>query len=123
MWVRIGNLIHKERLFTLGITIGATGAAIWPQSTFVGKEWVEPRYPNTGYWRDVYDWWGEVPGIILVSVGSPLFIAGVGLLIASATELKTTYHFYTKGGKTACTLNVTPLVSPQFQGVGLSLKF
>ena len=78
-----------------------------------------------GIWNYVY-WmssWTEWGGIIMLSTGGAVFITGVGLLIASGKDLKASYNFYTKGSKTACTFNVTPLVSPKFQGIGLSLKF
>jgi len=74
-----------------------------------------------GYYRS--NWWGLEAGIALWSVGAVAFFTGVGLLGASNKNLKTAYHFYTKGGRTACTLNVVPLVSPKFQGVGLALRF
>ena len=87
-----------------------------------GSGWVDGYYTD-GHWEGGYHESDPTGGIIVASIGGAAFIAGVGLLIASAVELKTTYHFYTKGGKTACTLNVQPLFSPKFQGVGLALKF
>jgi len=102
--------------FALGAATAIAGGVIWPMSNYY--------YQDYGFWGDGYDdYWGELPGIIMVSVGGAMFVTGVGLLIASAKDLKTSYNFYTKGGKTACTLNVTPLLSPKFQGIGLMLRF
>jgi len=98
----------------------------WEADWYWLDEWTSEEgttYP--GEWYDLGDYKKSVyiPSVVITAVGGAVFVTGVGLLIASALELKTTYSLYTKGGKTACTLDIHPLISHNFQGVGLRLKF
>jgi len=91
-------------------------------------EWCYGYYPT--HWV-TWQYWADgnstkklnTAAVAITAVGGAAFITGVGLLIASALELKTTYSLYTRGGKTACTFDFHPLVSPQYQGFGMTLKF
>ena len=119
---------RKERnpgwiLFTTGTVLAG------PVATCVfsfGDTYIRSGYYNEwGYWvNDSYFTnEGFIAGCVLWGVGGAAFITGVGLLIASSSDLKTSYQFYNKGSKSAVTFNVQPLVSPNFQGIGFSLRF
>ncbi|MCL2291178.1 MAG: hypothetical protein FWC34_10860 [Bacteroidetes bacterium] len=65
----------------------------------------------------------EDVGLVLLSIGSAAFISGIGVLIASSYRLKTTYSFYLRGARSAASFNIQPLIAPNYQGVGMSLRF
>jgi len=93
---------------------------VYGEPTGYYDEWGDWISTGTnGYWTDG----GVIAGCVLWGIGGAAFITGIGLLIHSGKSLETSYHFYTNGGKTACSFNITPLISPKFQGVSFSLKF
>lgn len=98
-------------LFGTGVAAGVGGGIIM-------------SFSSTGGGIDgVVDKQGIASGIIITSLGSIATVTGLIFLIAKP-YLKTTYNYYIQGGtKQSLHLDFNPIVSSNYYGAGLTVRF
>lgn len=65
----------------------------------------------------------DIPGIICMSVGGGLMVAGAVLLGCMNSQLQQCYHYYVHGQKQSVSLNWHPTFGTDYAGVGLTVQF
>ena len=67
--------------------------------------------------------YNDVPGIVCMSVGGGLMVAGAILLGCMGSQLQQSYYYYVQGQKRSVSLNWHPTFSTDYAGMGLTVKF
>ena len=65
----------------------------------------------------------DIPGIVCMSVGGGLMVAGTVLLGCMNSQLQQSYHYYVHGQKQSVSLNWHPTFGTDYAGVGLRMRF
>lgn len=107
-----------------GISFLATGFALAvpvgiPVLLCLNYAWAYVDYYGPGViWYNDY-----VPGIICMSVGGGLMVAGAIMLGCMGSQLQQSYYYYTHGQKKSVSINWHPTISTNYAGVGMTMRF
>lgn len=76
-------------------------------------------------WGDPVTYWDNnyVPGIICMSIGGGLMVAGAIMLGCTEVLLKQSYQYYIQGQQKTATINWQPAIGAGHVGVGMTLRF
>lgn len=68
--------------------------------------------------------WDPVPGIVCMSVGGGIAVAGIAMLCCKNTQLQRSYQYYIQGDKRELTMDFHPVFgSHSSVGLGLTMRF
>ena len=80
--------------------------------------------PYVYYYGPGAIWYNDyVPGIICMSVGGGLMVAGAIMLGCMGSQLKQSYYYYTQGQKKSVSINWHPAIGTDYAGVGMTTRF
>lgn len=69
-------------------------------------------------------WFNDyLPGIICMSVGGGLMVAGAIMLGCMGSQLHQSYYYYTQGQKKSVSINWHPAIGTNYAGVGMTMRF
>ena len=86
---------------------------------------LEEAYFINNVYSNSYVLWvsDEVPGIVCMSIGGGMMVAGAVLLGCMGIPLQQSYYYYVQGQKKSVSMNWHPTFGTGYAGAGLTVRF